>query len=206
MDDQELKSLWQTDIIKKEGPDIDKLLHSKSIGILGKLQKTAKWEHYVNIIVSVLFVAFLLFQEKWWHSIGFAVFLTGIIVYYKKLYDKIIHITYTENVLEYLTDIYQTLKDFKKRYLIGMVVIFPISYALGFELGYDLGHELNSIEEANQEKNSLDSTTYDWFVFVAINIVTIALSAVFIHFIFQFFYGKHIKKIKGMIENLESIN
>jgi|GEM_PF-3254639 len=205
MDDQELKSLWQTDLIKQEKPDIDKLFHSKSIGVLGKLQKTAKWEHYVNIIVSVLFVTFLLFQEKWWHSFGFAVFLTGIIVYYKKLYDKITNITYTENVLEYLTDIYHTLKDFKKRYLIGIIVIFPISYALGFELGYDLGHEINSVEEVNQEKNNLDST-YDWFMFILINAVTIVISAFFIHLIFQFFYGKHIKKIKGMIENLESNN
>ena len=206
MDDHELKALWQTDPPKKEQPDFEKAFKGKSIGILEKLQKTVKWEHYLNIVVSILFVGFLLYSQYWWRAFGFGVFLTGIIIYYKKLYDKVTHITYTENVVEYLTDTYNTLKDFKKRYIIGLIAIFPIAYVLGFDLGYDLGHEvgyeLHSGKEA-PENDFLDKPS-DWIIFSIVNLITIVVSAGVMHFIFQFFYGKHIKKIKEMLENLQS--
>lgn len=202
MDDQELKSLWQTDIPKKEQPNIEKLIEGKSIGILEKLQKTVKWEHYLNIVISILFVGLLIYEQRWWYALGLGVFLIGVIVYYKQLYDKVTHITYTENVVEYLTDTYNTLKDFKKRYIIGLIVIFPIAYILGFELGYDWGVESYNKEQLTEKLDNYEEVVF----FIIVNLITIVISAVVIHFVFQFLYGKHIKKIKAMIDGLVNNN
>ncbi len=202
MDDQELKSLWQSESPKKQQPNLEKTFKGKSIGILEKLQKTVKWEHYVNIIMSVLLVGFLCYEQKWWHAIGFSAFLLGVILYYKNLYDKVNNITYTENVVEYLTDTYSTLKDFEKRYIIGLIVIFPIAYALGFDVGYDVGHQLHGSEKIPER--AFFAEPKEWMFFIVVNLITIAITAAITHFIFQFFYGKHIKKIKGMIDTLQS--
>lgn len=202
MDDQELKSLWQAEKPKIQQPDFEKAFKGKSTGILEKLQKTVKWEHYLNILVSILFVGFMLFTERWWYALGFGVFFTGIIFYYKRLYDKVTHITYSENVVEYLSDMYNTLKGFKKSYIIGLIVIFPISYIIGFDIGYDLGLELGSEEEPLDNSNRFDELS-DWIIFAVVNIVTIAITAFIIHILFQFLYGKRIKKIKAMLDSLQ---
>ena len=205
MEDEDLKALWRSDSSTKDTnkPDLDLVFKSKSKGILEKLQKTAKTEHYVNIVVSVLLVGYLFIAQMWYYALGLSVLMTAIVIYYKRLYDKVLNISYTENVLEYLVDIYNTMKDFKKRYFIGLLIIFPIAYILGFELGYDLGNSVESGKEIPEDIDKPDSI-YKTLAFIGINAATLLISAVFINYLFYFLYGRRIKQVKAMINNLKN--
>ncbi|UZR93429.1 hypothetical protein [Chondrinema litorale] len=210
MDDNELKALWQSDETSTKqvnDNELEKMLEKKSAGILEKIQKIVKIEHYSNIVAAVALITYLLYQKIWLYAAIATPLMLLVIFYYKNLYNKVLNISYAENVLEHLKTCYSTLKDFKKRYIIGLCIIVPISYYLGYEIGFFITQDPTSspiVQNDTLSENLPIITSESPINFIITNLVTFAISIVLIYFIFDWLYGKKIRAIKKMIDTLEN--
>ena len=209
MDDKELKALWQSDLTSTKQVDENELaqiLKRRSDGVLEKLQKIVRIEHYSNIIAAIFLVSSLLYFKVWLIASIVCIVMFIVIFYYKNLYNKVLNISYTENVLEHLQNIHSTLNDFKKRYIFGLIIIVPLSYYFGLEYGYfinsDDSSQTGTINNYNSNPESFFKPDNELY-FILINLITLIVCVVIIYFIFHWLYGKKIKQIKNMIDTLK---
>ena len=194
-EEQDIRSIWNKSK-KLEDPSSLKINRLEKKGTKTTLYwiKVILWiEFWLNIIITPIFVPYLL---KRGDSIGFIAFITSItfiyLIYYQFLIRKINRFSYDGNVIKSLKKVYGYLRFF----LLHYKVVIWISMIIG------VVHEF-SREKYDEVLNDIN-TQEDWIAFILINLLVMGVIGGLMHLIINLIYGRKIKRLKRMVQDLES--
>ena len=123
--------------------------------------------------------------------------MVAYLFYYQFLINKIKKFDYTEDVFSSLSRIYGYLKFYLLHYRVIVWIILPAVFVLSAVLSY--------IETPNHE-NTIPMWSPQFWIFCSIMAFIALVIILIMHFLVNLIYGRKIKKLKGMIEELGSQN
>ncbi len=191
-----ISELWS----KGKQLDAKQVLLDVESAIKGKSRDTLRWVKIILWIEFGLNVAFTPLVYMWWEQIGltweFYIFL-GIVIgylgYYLFLIRAISNFDYTGHVLQSLKKIYGYLNFYLLHYKFVIWVIYPLSFVYGLVVG--LQQSEKPLSEIGLQK---------WLAIVGISIVFVAIMVLLLNWLVNLIYGKKIRRLKGMVSELEN--
>lgn len=191
MEELDIREIWQTQ--KLSTPDLKEselevMLRKKSQSIVDKLKKFVRIEHIANIIVSILLISYFLYQGDYAFSAALFVFLSFVIIYYKRLYNKLYAIQPTTDVRVYLFDVHRELSDFIKKYMISLTFLFTVAFGFGLYIGLKDEYLGDRLRQPG------------FYIHI---FSTFALSIAACYLVIHLTYGRKARKIKALLDELE---
>ena len=181
----ELKDIWQKGQIKVKPPDLPDDWENKRQDMAHKILKALKNEHARNLWGLILVSICLTLIQYYLLAIVNIVLIIPILWYLKNLIKKVEELHYEYDVHAYLIELHELMKKFTINYLVVYIVYMPI----GFSFGYYYAKQAPSDVIGN------------WF-WISL-LISIIITTIGIFIVFYFRYGRHIRKIKKMIVELE---
>lgn len=194
--DKDLKDIWQS--VGTEEPieeqKVDFLLKQKSNGVLDRLLITMKHEYKVVKILYPLIVIGLLFFKIFIASALFLTAFVALIFYYEKILSLLKRKSITLNTHDYLKSTYRRLKKYIKYYkYIGLTFVF-LSFIAGLEYGEFFDKILAKFHDMSLE---------NIWIIIALYFALVSVFLIFFIVFTNFKYGKRLKKLKALIDELE---
>lgn len=194
--DNELKDIWKMDQpdVELSEEKVESIINKKSYSLLGKIIKTVRMEHLFNMILTPLMVGLLIYVDRPITATLAAFLVAPFIIYYQRLLNKLKKNHLELNVHDYLVQSYKQLKAFVRHYQLASIVLIFFSFLIGAQYGF----ELNSHDE-----QPLDYSKFlEPWALVTMGI-TLVFMLVFIYGLIYLLYGRRIKKLRKMVEELE---
>lgn len=192
MQELDIKEIWQTQKLStpelKEG-ELEAILRNRSQSIVDKLKQFTRIEHIANIVVSIFMIAYFFYKREYAFSGALVFFMTIVIIYYKRLYNKLQAIQPTSDVHEYLIEVHKELRDFVRKYQISLSLLFTIAFGLGLYLGM-------------RDKPVADKFNDPLFYARIGGVYIASLAACFL--IVHLVYSSKLKKIRNMLDEIEN--
>ena len=163
------------------------MLRKRSQSIVEKLKTFTRVEHIANIVVSILMIG--LYKGDYAFSGVLILFMTIIVLYYKRLYNKLHAIQPTSDVREYLIEVHKELRDFVRKYQISLSLLFTIAFGLGLYLGL----------KDKPIRDKLDDPLF-YARIGGVYLASLAACFLIVHLV----YSSKLKKIKGMLDEMNS--
>ncbi len=202
MADLDIKDIWAKGKLQRFetlNVDVDNLVGKKSKNVLYWV-KFILWIEFGINATSLIFITFSLAYidlktwEKWTYVITMGVIVLYLF-YYRFLIKSIDSFDYTGNVRSSLKKIYNYLRFYILHYKVYVWLVMPIAILI---------ISFFSAQEVFQEKNQpfeIGSKPF-WMFMLLVGFVTL-ITALIMHFIVNLIYGRKIKRLKGMIDELE---
>lgn len=190
----DIRSVWNKGKAKEDPSalQIDKLERKGTKTTLYWI-KVILWIEFWLTLVSLPFL--LIYVIKRGDAAGLIiVYLCVTLVYlfyYQFLIKQIRRFSYDGNVLQSLKKVYRYLRF----YILHYYVVFWISIVLGFIYGLS--------DPANQEQLELIKTDKQWAIVIAIWTVMLGLIGGVFHLAIYLIYGRKIKRLRKMVQDLE---
>lgn len=194
--DDKLKNLWKQNKSSAEVSDnqVDDILKHKSNSVIARIIKTIKTEHIFNIVSFPIIFSLLIYYNMYIETILMVVIYLPFLIYYHFLLRRLKKAKIELNVHDYLLACYSNFKSFINHYRIAGVVLGLVGYIIGFMIGrHDNSHPFAIFKQ----DGSLEIALILFLFFGAL------LSFGFIWWIIHLLYGKKLKALKLMIEELE---
>ncbi|MBK6266424.1 hypothetical protein JKA74_15370 [Marivirga sp. S37H4] len=194
--ENELKDLWRLNTSEVEVSDkkIDEIISYKSTNIISRIIKTMKVEHYMNIIAFPIFFISLIYFSMLVEAILTVVVFVPFLWYYQTLLNKLNKAKIQLSVHDYLLACYENLQVFVAHYKIASVFLVAIAFFVTTRATWSesIDHKiLNSEGEIN----------ISYLLSIAIGLAfSIGSMLMIIHLL----YGRKMKILKSMIEELEN--
>lgn len=195
MADIDIQGLWEKgkQVSRPAAPeiDIDEAIKGKSKTTLYWIKVILWIEFWVNVVCTPFAIG--LFRETRQYG-ALAFFIVVVIVYlfyYIFLIRSINRFSYLTDVKTNLKRLYKYLNFYLLHYKVLIWTMFPASFIYGFWLGLTSEHD------------ELPDDTKFWVVIIAILVVSTTLMVVLGNWLVNLIYGKKIKRLKGMVQELE---
>lgn len=197
--DDELKDLWRlnTSEVELSEKKIDTIVKSKSTTLIAKIVNTIKIEHIINIISFPIFLALTVYKQLFIFTLLVVLLYVPFLIYYHKLLQKLKQAKIQLNVHDYLINCYQNLKAFVMHYKIATTSMATISFFVGLHYDSDRG-KVGSLQELWADENT------NYFMLILFIVIGILISFGIMWTIIHLLYAGKMKKLKGMIEELEN--
>ncbi|MGE0587257.1 MAG: hypothetical protein AB7O48_01680 [Cyclobacteriaceae bacterium] len=192
MQELDIKEIWQTQRLStpelKEG-ELETMLRRRSQSIVEKLKTFTRVEHIANIVVSILMIGYFLYKGDYAFSGVLILFMTIIVLYYKRLYNKLHAIQPTSDVHEYLIEVHNELRDFVRKYQISLSLLFTIAFGLGLYLGL----------KDKPIRDRLDDPLF-YVRIGGVYLASLGICFLIVHLV----YSSKLKKIRSMLDEMSS--
>ena len=190
----DIRSIWNKGKAK-ENPSalrID-ILEKKGTKTTLYWVKTILWiEFWLTIVMAPFMVIYINSREVTAWPSSIYVFVSVVyLFYYQFLIRQINSFSYDGNVVESLRKVYKYLRF----YVLHYKVVMWISMIIGFIYGF--------FAPENQEAYAKITTTKEWLIVVAVSLLLLAIIGGIMHLLLHLIYGKKIRRLKGMIKDLQ---
>lgn len=195
--DDKLKNLWKQNKSSVEVSEnqVDDILKLKSNSVIARIIKTIRTEHILNIVSFPIIFSLLLYFNMYLEIILMVIIYLPFLIYYHFLLRRLKKAKIELNVHDYLLACYSNFKSFINHYRIAGVILGLVGYFIGFMITrHDKTHPFALLAE--------DGSLEIWLIIVLF--FGAVLSFGFIWWIIHLLYGKKLKKLKLMIEELEA--
>lgn len=171
-----------------ESFDIDEVISRKSKTPLFWIKLVLWIEFWINF-VSLPFFYVYRDLDPVLYGIVTPILIVIYLVYYQFLIRKIKAFDFTDNVRSGLRKLYGYLNFFFLHYKVVIWVVFPIVYA------YQIYVAIQNIPHKMSTKSILAT--------IGIGIVVCAVVALLINFLINLIYGRKIKRLRGIVQELD---
>jgi len=171
--------------------DVDELITKKSKTPLYWIKVVLWIEFWLNLVSVPLTYIFFRDDEPFIYGVLMPIVGLIYIVYYQFLIQKIKAFDYTINVKAGLRKLYGYLNFFFLHYKVLIWLFIPLSYAYGTYLEF-------------QKEPTDEVEAKSWLIIVAVGIVASALISLLFNFLVNLIYGRKIRRLKGIVQELES--
>lgn len=195
--ENDIKNIWKKEQgnVALEENQIDNLLKQESSSLINRIIKTIKTEHILNIVALPIFLIIFIYNKMLIEAVACLLIFVPFIVYYQKLIKVLKIDAISLSTHDYLVNSYDKLKRFIRHYkIVGSSItivgfLFGIRYGTGWEETY---HEI------------ITTIGYKFWVKIIVLIVGLVFSIFLFHKIIQILYGKKMKALKLLIDDLEA--
>lgn len=192
----DIQGLWakgkQATRSQEPGIDIDEAIKGKSKTTLYWI-KVILWLELLINVVSAPFIIVMFTETDQLNFLAFFLIILAIYVaYYIFLIRSINQFNYLSDVRSSLKRLYKYLNYYLLHYKVLIWTVFPGSFIYGLWLG---------MQESEEELPTHDLTF--WAVIIGISIVSISFMVLIGSWLVNLIYGKKIKRLKGMVKELE---
>lgn len=196
MADIDIQGLWakgkQASRSNEPQIDIDEAIKGKSRNTLYWIKVILWIELLINIISTPFIIAMFKETEQEGALVFFLIILVIYVAYYIFLIRSINQFNYLSDVRSSLKRLYKYLNFYLLHYKVLIWTVFPGSFIYGLWLG---------MKESGEEIPT-DEPRF-WAYIIGISIVFIALMVLIGSWLVNLIYGKKIKRLKGMVKELE---
>lgn len=203
MAELDIKDIWAKGKLQRFNAltlDVDDVIGKKSKNVLYWVKFVLWIEFWINVVSlpimiwSIFYVEFMPMQKT------MTIITTGLVVvylfYYQFLIRNIKAFDYTEDVYSSLKKIYGYLKFYLLHYRVIVWGVLPVIFGLTFYMSLD--------QLANEENITIVPGTAEFWLFLTIMSAFYLFIILIIHFLVNLIYGRKIKRLKGMIAELEN--
>lgn len=192
----DIQGLWEKgkQISRSSEPeiDIDQAIKGKSRSTLFWIKVILWIEFWLNVVGSP-FVLFMLRELNMNTELVFFLIVVIIyLIYYLFLIRAINRFSYLEDVKTSLKRLYGYLNFYLLHYKVLIWVIYPLSYIYGFVKGFEMND------------GDAPSEPGEWAMVIGISIIVVGLLTLIANWMVNLIYGKKIKRLKGMVQELEA--
>lgn len=191
----DIRSVWNKGKAKEDPSalQIDKLERKGTKTTLYWI-KVILWIEFWTTLVSIPFLVSYVTKrgDSTGAIIAYLCLIVVYLVYYQFLIWQIRKFSYDGNVLQSLKKLYGYLRF----YILHYYVVFWISLVVGFIYGLS--------DPANQKQLALIETNKQWAMVIAVWTVMLALIGGIFHLVIYLLYGRKIKRLRKMVQDLES--
>ncbi|MEL6560582.1 MAG: hypothetical protein AAFQ94_20490 [Bacteroidota bacterium] len=179
--------------------DVDDVIGKKSKNVLYWVKFILWIEFWINV-ASLPFLVWAIFQHDYYPQFrNFTIFTSILIVmylfYYQFLINKIKAFDYTSDVYSSLQRIYRYLKFYLLHYRVIVWVFMPLASIYSINL---------SLEQLADEGVMIEKGSAEYWTFIAFMGGLYLFIILVMHFLVNLIYGRKIKRLKGMISELET--
>lgn len=196
MADIDIQGLWEKgkQISRSNEPeiDIDQAIKGKSRTTLFWIKVILWIEFWINVVSTPLIVVMFLEMEAHGAMIFFLVLVAVYLVYYLFLIRSINQFSYLNDVKSSLKRLYKYLNFYLLHYKVLVWTVFPGSFIYGLWVGI------------NQSGDELPDDPKFWWIMAGILVVGVGLFILVGSWLVNLIYGKKIKRLKGMVQELEA--
>ncbi len=196
MADIDIQGLWEKgkQISRSNEPeiDIDQAIKGKSRTTLFWIKVILWIEFWINVVSLPLMVLMFLEMESYGFMAFFIALVLVYLVYYLFLIRSINQFNYLSDVKSSLKRLYKYLNFYLLHYKVLVWTVFPGSFIYGLWLG---------IHESGDE---LPDDPKFWWIMAGILVVGVGLFILIGSWMVNLIYGRKIKRLKGMVEELEA--
>ncbi|MEQ9467323.1 MAG: hypothetical protein RLN88_07915 [Ekhidna sp.] len=193
----DIRSVWNKSKERQErsSPPLEKLERKGTRTTLYWI-KTILWiEFWLSIIaLPVMFIYFRDMEVSGWFTLSYFMITLIYLVYYQFLIRQIRTFSYDRNVLENLKKIHGYLRF----YLLHYKVVFWLSLLCGFIYGM--------MDPENKDLLDKVDSLKQWIIMIIVWIVLFAIVGGLFHLFIYLIYGRKIKRLKKMIQELGSLD
>lgn len=199
------QSLASTQSNKSE-EDIKQLLHTKTNHIIHKIIRSLNFEIYSSVFFLIAFLG-TGFVSKYssiriyFGSFGVLILAFLVVLYFLKQKTKKLS-TSTLSVKQNLTQLYNLLTEFMKRYMQFTIGLLPIALVFSGYLGYSDAANGTNQDLYNSMPTFRSPTNLLWFTLAYLVVLFVAVYY-FTKWYLNKLYGKHLKQLKELIDALE---
>lgn len=202
MAELDIKDIWAKGKLQRFSEltlDVDAVVGMKSKNVLYWVKFILWIEFWINL-VSFPFLVWSLFQEDYYPHYRIVTMATCVLIvlylfYFQFLINKIKGFDYTGDVYSSLKKIYGYLKFYLLHYRVIVWIIMPLASIFSISISFDqLANEGINLEKGSKE----------YWTFIAIMGGIYLVIILIMHFMVNLIYGRKIKRLKGMISELES--
>lgn len=191
----DIQNLWEKgkQVSRPNEPeiDIDQAIKGKSKTTLYWIKVILWIEFWINL-VSTPFITIMFLETGKKVELGaFAVLLVIYLVYYLFLINSINRFNYLTDVRSSLKRLYKYLNFYLLHYKVLVWAFFPSSYVWGVWLA--------------MKEQGLPDTQIKWLKLIGASIIVIALMVLIGNWMVNLIYGRKIKRLKGMVRELEEV-
>ncbi|MDW3193825.1 MAG: hypothetical protein R8G66_15745 [Cytophagales bacterium] len=195
MADIDIQGLWakgkQANRSNEPEIDIDEAIKGKSRNTLYWIKVILWIEFWINVISFPFIVLMFLEMESYGFLIFFSLLVAVYLVYYLFLIRSINQFNYLADVRSSLKKLYKYLNFYLLHYKVLIWTVFPGSFIYGLWLG---------IEQSGED---FPRDAQSWLKLIGISIICIGLMILIGNWMVNLIYGKKIKRLKGMVKELE---
>lgn len=197
MADIDIQGLWAKgkQISRTNQPeiDIDQAIKGKSRTTLFWIKVILWIEFWINV-VSTPFIIVMFLEMEYQVELGFFLTIIGIyLVYYLFLIRSINQFSYLNDVKSSLKRLYKYLNFYLLHYKVLIWVAFPGSLLYGMWIGMQ-----DSPEEIPDDPKF-------WWVMAGLFVITATIMVLIGTWLVNLIYGKKIKRLKGMVQELDEV-
>ena len=189
----DIRSIWNSSK-EKEDPKSLQINLMERKGTKSTLQwvKIILWvEFWLTIVGAPLGIYFAGHLYSQAELIVYGAICFGYLFYYQFLIREINRFSYDRNVVQNLKKVYGYLRF----YLLHYKVVIWLSILVGILM--------EVLKPENRTELSEISTTAEWIKFLSIMIVMFAILGGIMTFLVHLIYGRKIKRLRGMVKELE---
>lgn len=196
MADIDIQGLWEKgkQVSRSNQPEID-----IDLAIKGKSRTTLYWikiilwiEFWINVVSTPFIVVMFLKEGQHGLLVGFALLVLVYLVYYLFLIRLINRFNYLTDVKSSLKRLYKYLNYYLLHYKVLIWTIFPASWIYGFWLGFQEG-----TKEIPDDPKAIA-------ILIGILALCIGILILIFTWLVNLIYGRKIKRLKGMVKELEA--
>ncbi len=197
MADIDIQGLWekgkQANRSTEPEIDIDQAIKGKSRTTLYWIKIILWMEFWINVISTPIIIKMLLELESY-PLLGFFLVLVAVyLIYYLFLIRLINKFNYLNDVKSSLKRLYKYLNFYLLHYKVLVWTIFPGSWIYGFWVGFKEG-------SGGEMPEGLKA----WAILIGFLVVTIGIMILISTWLINLIYGRKIKRLKGMVQELEA--
>ena len=202
MAELDIKDIWAKGKLQRFSElklDVDDVIGKKSKNVLYWVKFILWIEFWINV-ASLPFLVWAIFQHDYYPQFrNFTIFTSILIVmylfYYQFLINKIKAFDYTGDVYSSLKRIYGYLKFYLLHYRVIVWVFMPLASIYSINL---------SFEQLADEGVVIEKGSPEYWTFIAFMGGLYLFIILVMHFLVNLIYGRKIKRLKGMISELET--
>ncbi|MEP5613213.1 MAG: hypothetical protein ABJP45_13240 [Cyclobacteriaceae bacterium] len=171
--------------------DVEELITKKSKTPLYWIKLILWVEFWLNLISLPVVFIFYRDDDPFLYGVLMPIALLIYLVYYQFLIQKIKAFDYTINVRNGLRKLYGYLNFFFLHYKVLVWLFIPLGYVYGTYV-------------ALQKDSPDEVTTKSWLIIIVTGVVVSGLISLLFNFLVNLIYGRKIKRLKGIVQELES--
>ena len=195
--ENDLKNIWHKKQANIELPKekIDNITKIRSTNIIDKISKTIKMEHWINIVSYPIITTACIYYDGYLEALFVSLIFIPFLFYYHNLLNKLKKVDIQSNVIEYLKSCQSIFQKFVSHYKRIGVLLTIISFFVGLNL---TGGFLEMLHEIKMKD------IRDQVLTISFLLMGILFSIALVLIIVRLLYGKKLKALNTMIEELET--
>lgn len=201
MEEFDLRAIWQQSQEASESlPSVEAAAakqHGRSVNLIERIKRTARREHWSFLVAAGIGVVVLVFLQRYGWALGLSGFAALMIWKYEAEMRLFNRIQPESDTLQYLRAVRDLLEQFMRNYRIGFLIFIPLA-AIGGALGGQYW-ATGTISLAFWLQPAM-------LLYLVISIVAaVIFSRFWLKLWVNTFYGKKLKEMKIIIDELEAL-